>query len=257
MLILCRISNVGDIMSEEKILQDMNSFVDACDKMVASKFIMIDKRISDVLKSIAKTGCVFELIKECMINFNFDKEWKLATSKIGVLIPPEEPHKFIAFVFAMLNCMDDKKISASELLSKYFAKRETNNGPYYDFCETLIVRFKNIIVNKILNRSEDVLPVKRKITNENFDKDVLSRLAFLVKDLKEYIQGIKKLKKSRITKGELLEIVSALYDAIKNQDVRYFKPLILAINVGFGKEREIEFRLVEILDIINKTFIDA
>ena len=43
---------------------------------------MIDKRISDVLKSIAKTELVFELVKQSMINFNFDKEWKLATSKL-------------------------------------------------------------------------------------------------------------------------------------------------------------------------------
>lgn len=239
---------------DEKVLQDIKPFVDACDKMVASKFIMIDKRISDVLKSIAKTELVFEYVKSCMINFNFDREWKVATSKIGVMLPPEEPHKFVAFVFSVLNCMDDKKISASELLSRYFTKSES---PYYDFCETLIVRFKNLIVNKILNQNDDGVQIKRKSIIDNFDKDVLSRLAFLVKDLKEYIQGLKKLKKSRITKGELLEIVSALYEAIKNQDVRYIKSFIIAIKVGYGKEREIEFRLVEILDIINKTFIDA
>ena len=32
-------------MVDEKILEDINPFVEACDKMVSSKFIMIDKRI--------------------------------------------------------------------------------------------------------------------------------------------------------------------------------------------------------------------
>lgn len=248
--------SVGDDMTEEKILQDVNPFIEACDKMVASKFIMIDKRISDVLKSIAKSQPVFELVKECMINFNFDREWKKATSKIGTMLPPDEPHKFVAFVFSMLNCMDDKKISASELLSKYFTKSESNNGPYYEFCEMFIVRFKNVVINKILNKSEDVI-VRKQINPVDFDKEVLSRLAFLIKDLKDYIQGMKRLKKSQITKGELLEIVNALYFAVKNNDVRYIKPFLMAIKVGYGKEKEIGFRLLEILDIVDKTFIDS
>ena len=60
-------------MSEEKFIEEVQPFVDACEKMASSKFIMIDKRISDVLKSIAKSRPVFEVIKECMINFNFDR----------------------------------------------------------------------------------------------------------------------------------------------------------------------------------------
>ena len=121
-------------MTEDKLLLEIQPFVEACDKMVASKFIMIDKRISDVLKSIAKTELVFEYIKECMINFNFNREWAEATKKVGCLLPPEVNHKFVAFVFSVLNCIDDKKISASNLLSKHFSKSEDDGGPYALFC---------------------------------------------------------------------------------------------------------------------------
>ena len=243
-------------MSEEKILNEINPFIEACDKMIASKFIMIDKRISDVLKSIAKTEMVFGLIKECMLNFNFDKEWRIATAKVGYLLPPEEPHKFVAFVFSLLNCIDDKKISASDLLSRFFSKSETSAGPYSDFCESLVVRFKNLVVARLLNKSEETpVQVKPKIV-ANMDKDVLARLAFLAKDLKDYVQGLKKVKKSSITKGELLEIINGLIKSIKNEDSAYFKSFVVAIKAGQGKDKEIACRLVEILDIVNKTFID-
>ena len=244
-------------MSEEKILNEINPFVEACDKMIASKFIMIDKRISDVLKSIAKTELVFEYIKECMINFNFNKEWKVATEKVGQMLPPEENHKFVAFVFSVLNCMDDKKISASELLSKYFSKAENESGPYAYFCEMLIEKFKNIVVSKILNKSEGAIVVKKEKVASNIDKDVLARLAFLVKDLKDYVQGIKKIKKSTVTKGELIEIINGLYEAIKKEETIYIKPFVVAIKSAHGKDKEIEYRLLEILDIISKTFIDV
>lgn len=246
-------------MTEEKLLEDIKLFTDACDKMTASKFIMIDKRIGDVLKSIAKTDAVFDLIKECMINFNFEMEWKKATSKIGYLLPPDEVHKFIAFAFTLLNCLDDKKLSASELLSKCFSKSESSSGPYAEFCELIIVRFKNAIVAKLLNNNEIVASVsdKKKDIEKSINQDVLSRLAFLAKDMKDYVQGLKKLKGSKVTKGELAEIINGLYLAVKNKDVQYIKCFVLAIKTGKGKNKEIERRLVEIMDIVNKTLIDA
>lgn len=244
------------IMTEESILKQIKPFTDACDKMVASKFIMIDKRVSDVLKAIASTDLIFDAIKECMINFNFEKEFRLATTKQGYLYAPEDPHKFIAFTFSLLNYMDDKKLSASDLLSKYYAKSENPSGPYSEFCETIIVRFKDTLVSKVLNKVETVEP--KKVSGELFvaDKEVLSRIAFLLKDLKDYVQGLKKVKKSTITKGELLEIISAAICCVKSGHAKYVRAFVMAIKAGEGKEKEIDKRLAEIMDIVNKSFLD-
>lgn len=243
-------------MTEEKILEEIKTFTDACEKMASSKFIMIDKRIGDVLKSIAQTELVFDVVKECMINFNFEREWRTATSKVGYLLPPEESHRFIAFVFAILNLIDDKKISASDFLSKYFSKTETEAGPYSDFCQMLVIKFKNLVVAKLLNKTE-VQPEQKPKVVVNIDKDIMSRLGFLAKDLKDYVQGLKKVKKSSVTKGELIEIINGLILAIKNEDGKYVKAFVTAIKAGHGKDKEIEARLVEILDIVDKSFIDA
>lgn len=241
-------------MTEEKILNEIKPFVDACDKMTASKFIMIDKRISDVLKSIASVDLVFDAIKECMINFNFEKEFKESTSKLGFLSVPEEPHKFIAFTFSLLNFLDDKKISASDLLSKHFSKTEDPAGPYSAFCQSVIVRFKDLLVAKILNRAEIPNEKKQKNTTIIIDKDVMNRLVFLLKDLKDYVQGLKKIKKGSLTKGELQEVISSAILCAKNGDLKYIRAFITAIKAGEGKEKEIDKRLCEILEIVDKSF---
>lgn len=241
-------------MTEEKILNEIKPFVDACDKMTASKFIMIDKRISDVLKSIASVDLVFDAIKECMINFNFEKEFRTATSKIGYLTAPEDPHKFIAFAFSLLNFLDDKKLSASDLLSKYYSKTEDQAGPYSEFCQSIIVRFKETLVAKLLNRAENSNKEKKEEKVVIVDKDVLARLVFLLKDLKEYVQGLKKIKKGSLTKGELQDVINASIACAKNGDVKYIKAFITAIKAGEGKEKEIDKRLCEILEIVNKSF---
>ncbi len=242
-------------MTEEKILAEVKPFCDACDKMIASKFIMIDKRISDVLKAVADCKLVFDEVKQCMINFSFDREWKLATAKVGVLTPPEEGHKFVAFVFSLLTSIDNQKISTSELLSKYYSRTDDNKSPYNQFCEHIILGFKNtilaILIGKETPKPKKAVEVKK---TASVSSEVLDRLAFLAKDLKSYVQGLKKLKKSQLTKSELLEVISTFIMAINNGDVKYVKPFLLAIKSGKGKDKEIERRLVEITDIVNTTF---
>ena len=245
----------GDFMIKTK--EEIKLFVDACEKMSSSKFIMIDKRISDVLKSIAKTESVFNLIKECMINFNFDLEWRKATVKSGCLTPPDENYKFIAFVFALLNCIDDKKISASDLLSRYFTKVENPAGPYGEFCESIILKFKDVICHMLVPDEKYDEEMLKSQSQQVVDKEICARIVFLAKDLKDYVGGLKKVKKSTLTKGEIVELLNNLINAVKNGHYQYIKSLLIAVKAAKGKDKEIEHRLNGILEIVNSTFIDA
>lgn len=236
--------------------EELKLFIEACDKMSSSKFIMIDKRMSDVLKSIAKTEPVFNLIKECMINFNFDLEWKKATIKTGTLVFPEETRKFIAFVFVLLNCLDDKKISASELLSNYFTKVENIAGPYGEFCESVINKFKTSIVNTLVPYEENKVEYQTQVESP-LDNEVCARIVFLAKDLRDYVGGMKKIKKSTLTKGEFTEIINNLIFAVKNGNYQFIKPLLLALKSAKGKDKEIEHRINGIVELVNSVMIDA
>lgn len=237
--------------------EDIKEFLNACDKMASSKFIMIDKRISDILKSIAKSESVFNLVKECMINFNFDLEWKKATAKVGCLNPPEETYKFIAFVFAVLNCVDDKKISASDLLSKYFTKIDNSSGPYAEFCQSIIIKFKNAVKAMILPDEKETETQVNDAIYSGIDKDICARIIFLAKDLKDYVNGLKKIKKSILTKGEFIQIVNTFINVINDGKYQYAKALILAMKAGKGKDKEIDHRLNGIIDVVTKSFLDA
>ncbi|MBQ7467065.1 MAG: hypothetical protein IJS74_03220, partial [Clostridia bacterium] len=121
----------------------------------------------------------------------------------------------------------------------------------------LIVNFKNLIV-KILCPQMQAQQVQTEGGGvASVDKDVCSRIVFLAKDLKDYIGGLKKVKKSTLTKGELTEIINSLINAVKNGDYKYIKPLLLSIKAAEGKDKEILHRLSGLQEIVNNTFIDA
>ena len=235
---------------ENCTIQDIASFIDACDNMISSKYILVDKRLGDVLKSIASTRQVFNLISDCMVGFNFDREYAISVSKQGQFIVPEEQHKSIAFVFCLLNLLDDKKINFSQFLTKYFSNDEDGVGPYAYFCSKIIKSFKNNVMSALLGEKAVVREPEKKKPLYDFSKEIAERLLFLAKDFRSFVHGLKKIKKSRCTRTDLLEQINTLIIAVEEKQVQYMHALVLGIRYSIGKEKELARRLVEIDDLV-------
>ena len=235
-------------------ISDIEAFTNACDNMINSKYILVDRRLGDVLKSIASTKEVFNLISECMVNFSFERELETATSRIGKIVLPEEPHKTIAFIFCLLNLLDDKKINFNQFLNKYYSNEEGGNGPYSNFCNKVVLRFKNVIVATLLGEKVPQVEEKEEIKTApvNLNNELIDRLTFLVKDYRAYAHGVKKLKGSKCARSELLEQISVLNIAVTEGCPEYMHALVLGIKYSVGKDKELLKRLAEIEDIVLK-----
>ena len=236
-------------------MEDIEAFVAACDNMINSKYILVDKRLGDVLKSIAGTRPVFNLISECMVGFNFEREFNIAISERREFKVPEESHKTIAFVFCLLNLLDDKKLNFNQFLNKYFANDAENLGPYATFCNQVVKVFKNAIVALLLGiKPEPMQEVKKPLYD--FSPELADRLLFLIKDYRSFIHGLKTIKKSKCTRAELLEQVNTLILAVEERQVVFMHALVIGIKFSIGKEKELVRRLVEIEEIVEK-ILDA
>jgi len=235
--------------------EEINVFVQACDKMIGSKYIMIDKRVADVLTAIAECKPVYNLIAECMINFNFDKAFKAGTNGYNFMLP-EDPKDLVAFVFCLLNCLDDKKININDLLMKYYSK-DNSTTSYSAFNHDVIEKFKNavyfLLVGEKLEENKDVVNVE---IYKNFDRDVNNRIMFLVSDLKDYVSGLKKIKGSKITKSEMLQILISFFEALKNNVSYVYSGLLIGIKAGAGNDKELIKRIKSIDEILIKQLVD-
>ena len=74
-------------MINNKNKPNINNFLLSIQNMLESKYILIDRRISDILLTIAETDTIYNLIAECMINFDFGMEWKRATEGQFLKLP--------------------------------------------------------------------------------------------------------------------------------------------------------------------------
>ena len=112
-----------------------------------SKYILIDKKVSDVLRAIADTNLVYNLIAECMINFDFAFEWKRATEG-SFLKLPDADSKRISFIFCLLNNIDDKNIDVTAVLERFFSY-DLAYSSYDLFCKNVIAEFRRLILKHL------------------------------------------------------------------------------------------------------------
>ena len=227
--------------------EDIKPFIDACETMAKSKFILVDKRIGDILKSIATTKPVYNAIAESMINFNWNSAWKIATARTGELNIPDEPSRLIAFVFCLLKNIDSGSVNINELLVKHFSNDEDRRSSYVVFCEKTIIPFHKYLVAKLCGEQPKAVEKEQVVMTVNTELN--ERLEFLVKDIKAYVIGIKKIKGCAVTKAEYLYIIENFLLAVKSKDEKYYALFTTLLDNFAGKDKELKNRIKAIIDI--------
>lgn len=239
--------NVGEKMTtNEKI--NIEKFVSSIDSMVNSKYILIDRKIAEVLLSIAECRAVYNTIAECMVNFDFKSEWDYAT-KGKVFKLPETDEKKISFIFCMLNNIDDKNIDITAVLDRYFSFNQGVSS-YDAFCNLIILEFKNLILKKL-----NIIPKTQDRANENVASEKASQnqyevLLDLIRDFKVVVISQSQSKFKLISKEDLIAVLSTFEIVVANREVDYFYSFKVMIELSIKKNKVLKNKFVQLSKII-------
>lgn len=236
-------------MTNEKKLENIQEFLISIKNMLESKYILVDRRVSDILRSIANTNDVYNLIAECMINFDFGYEWRKATSG-NFLRLPETDSKKIAFIFCMLNNIDDRKLDITEILERYFSY-DLAYSSYDQFCRYVIVEFRRLILKLLNIEIPAPKPVKFKapeieVLEEKHETDDFEKLSIVLREFIKFLGEQKKLKNCLMQKYDLIAVASTFEQVARNKQVEYFYAFLVTLNSVSPKNKEIRIMLADI-----------
>ena len=192
---------------DKQNLKDITSFNDVIEGMLKSKFVLVDKSIGKVLTEIAKNKTVYNIIAECTISYNFNREYELACSGSKFSVPLEDD-KCIAFVFLLLTNIDSKKIDITKFISENFH----SENQYNEFLEKVIIPFKIAILhyydeNLVDNDKQEVLA-------PTLTTEIASRISFLFSNFLSKLNADKKLKKDILNNSSI--IIKTIINEIDN-----------------------------------------
>ena len=135
------------IANDEKNL--IMNVILSCNELIDGKFILADSKISKILKDITESKEVYNLLSECMANFNFEREFIRAKIKLptkpGYFKMPDEKYKILPMVFCILVDISKHKIDFQSFLKDYFSVEDGKISEYENFANEVIKPFRNAI----------------------------------------------------------------------------------------------------------------
>lgn len=231
-------------------LNKIREFATSCDDMINGKFILADVKISNILKSIAQSKELYNLMAECLLNFNFDEEFnkaKVVSFGDTYFKMPEEDYKRIALVFCFMVEVDNRKIGFYDFITKYFQSEQDSGDEYAHFAKMVLIPFKNDVLNRFnLNSKPKEAPLtKAEITlNEK-----------LIRKLREIknISDINPKVKDR-TREEIGIYVKAFIEAIELGNKRIISALAMAFDVTMRKVKALQALYQEFTALLIKIY---
>ena len=255
-------------------LEKINAFVESCNDMINGKFILADIKIMRILNMIESSEPLSTYIKECMINFDFAKEFHHSEVKNrfnnGQFAIPADHKSMVAMVFSLLLAFNTKKLDFYEFINTNFSTL-TKGGEYASFAQNLLVPFKDIIAQHFGLYGEN--PAKTLISepndvevnniqeennqdnNNEQDEDVekiWKDLPILVDSMMNTILLERKLKADQ--KEQINYILKTIKYASKYKDIRLVSALLTCVDCLTIKAHATRFILNDLKQEIKDYF---
>lgn len=224
-------------------LKKIEEFAENCDEMINCKFILADSKIAKILKSIANSKELYGYMAECLLNFDFTKEFgksKVVGFSSNSFKMPDEDYKKVALVFCFLVEVDSKNISLYDFVTKFFA--DENVDEYENFTKNFLLPFKIEILKHFGLYEEPVVEdgvEETEADDENLEDDEeVDTTEDVVKHLQSMLNILQISPKIKdIHKEKLSVILKGFIEAVKlnNKTLMYAMEVALTDNIKKAK----------------------
>ncbi len=200
---------------------DLDRFNEACDEFVNGKYILADLKLSSILKSIAYSEKIKNLITKCLEGVDVNALYEKVLNPENQVVMPNDAKSVVALVFSILYNIDNGNINFFDFLSMYFkSQNELTAKDFEEFSNIVISPFKKAI--NVLYANEHLLSDSREYQSNVYNK--VKRVAELeLKNLTSY-----RLKP--IAEEELQILLEALITASDNNDKQYTFALMISFD---------------------------
>ncbi len=123
--------------------QSIENFSAKMDELIASNYLLADKKITAVLKAVTASKIFYELI--CFTAEGFDYASYVSSLTRGEPFPVSNKRLLIAFGFSLFTEIDGKNEDLLNILSIYYGS-DSFDRSYKTFADEFLIPFKNTVL---------------------------------------------------------------------------------------------------------------
>ncbi|MBE5746368.1 MAG: hypothetical protein E7359_03670 [Clostridiales bacterium] len=229
----------------------ISEFINSVDGLINGKFILADIKISNLLNMIATNTALYNYIKQCLIEFSFEKELSRAEVKNrfnnGEFKLPPEREKIVAFVFCLLVECDAKRMDFFGFINENF-KSSKNMSEYANFAQSVLVPFKDIIIEHFYNEGaeEEVETIEEEVEEEieEVEDTIYTRLTKYLTMMSDNVTLDRRIKQH--DKENLHYIIDNIIYSMQYEDMNIINAFIAVLDILADKYAALRLPLKDI-----------
>lgn len=201
--------------------KEIRPFVALCNNFIDAKYIMMGNNIVKLIECINSDESLRNVVKKCMVDFDFTTELGLAISGAKSnsknFVMPNENVKIVALCYSILQQIALNEIDYEAFISKHFLFDGTIYDVYANFGHYFILPFKNALLylENAKNISLDSVEEDDEMTEETKSENVdnYDELREIVLDMERVIESDCKIKEDK--EDDLKFYIIAFKEALK------------------------------------------
>lgn len=250
-------------MISNKGLLCINAFMNSCDDLINGKFIFAGNKVANILKAINESPELYEVIAECLKDFNYEKEFgrakvKLPTKK-GTFKMPEENTSKIPLVFCMLVEIQEGKIDLKQFLADYFDCEEEEMSQFEKFANEVIVPFKNAIAYLFDIEGQNKFKPQPKVEVKEEQKAPQSKLQEYFNDVKTIVDNIVRdleyVKVKEIVAEDIKYLADGIKHSILKQDIKMVNSMVIGVCYAVKQVKKLRYYEDELKDAMESMYM--
>jgi hypothetical protein len=214
--------------------KDLQDFCLKCDALTASKLILADKKITDLLKTLASSKDLCALLEYCLKDYNYKIEFLKSkrpddAKKGKFVLSLPQGKDLIAYVFCLLCEFENKEKDLTEFLTEFYDYDELLAGGYLNFCNKVIKPFKETVLQLCSENDDETEEPQYKLKGETLE---ISNADY--KKINKAYQALKKciIKEAMLPaddRKEYIKVADAFIDSCFKRDKNLSGVLLAAL----------------------------
>lgn len=219
-----------------------NIFLDYCDEMARSTYILSTTAIKNLLRFLANTPCMYNYIAKCneSIRFREEREKFLGDNSINI---PSNPMAVVSMVSALLFDFDRNTVDIDKFLLKYY-RYEDYGACYQQFCNSVLVAYARAFANVVDYKEKVIEAVEEKPVDNAVKESAMPYVNKMMRIVEED-QNI-----SDEMRDELLTLLDGLNYSFDLPRAKMIKAVWIGLNLAVKKYRPVQSYMRDVKNIL-------
>ena len=245
--------------NDEKVLD----FYNACTDLQNAKLLLADAKIGKILKCITASSELFAAVGECLVNFNFETEFRKAQvqreSKNLYFALPSDRSKLVALVFNILSSCDTHQLDLHALIRDFFTNDSDDMSyGFLNFVHKIVFPFRDALCSMVGFGDDEQEPVEDEeeetcevceddeceIDEEDLLGNFFSDVSTILSRIREVVKDDPKTKQDR--KEEILITLDALFQTIDLGNLKIMNALLISLYYLLANVKSVRFYKTEL-----------